>query len=640
MINDMVHQLKKCKTEEQNRFLLESQELDYNTLFLRIDRSQSFEDQIPRLEQQLFYRLKASKYKEEMESMMVEKKELADWLRPQNYYSDYLSPNKSVDDTKMLMNTNHMTLFLKTDIVMGKKEPAAFKNMKELTLDGKLQRHILSFSQEVEHRKVKKVQETFQKAGAEGGYGSFYPSLQEYIEGGVRKSCIEECINYFANHIGTIAVWLRTWERISSLKTVKLFLTFENSEWYYEQEYLLYMLGYGFSKSEFNQLADGKLYGAVNGNFNLNDRKPYLKLHGMKAKIPMRGTTEDIVLRTGVLKWIEKEPVTKPFTKPYAFLERAGSMRYPYGGSYLFKTEFSNKQQVITAYDNIPFEPEETLLRQNRSFRLIDVWGETKEERILTRNSLYQEVNKTAYFGLLDVCMKMDNGMFFKSNVYKDALKKRTTSRRMAVQMCQNKEMWENWFVRGIEPMHGDAVVKVIADVLLESFLNLDLSFSRLKRLFSLYVSFQHYFKGESKMEQYLTRVIDDAVEVLGMEKSRNCKDRIEFYFLAGQCATYLAKRSQAQNKTLDLLQPFFNCKTAGDIKGQLYAFSQKYGHGVSINLDKRFRKILSMVSAYNLNEGMNTTDKGMFLAGLMADSVLYAKKSADSTGDKEGAEK
>ena len=362
----------------------------------------------------------------------------------------------------------------------------------------------------------------------------------------------------------------------------------------YENESKIYYDIKIFNDIKYSKKIDKSIYGLSDSNMGLNSKKPFLEHKNRRLSVPFMLLNEDALM----------------IKKFFDFLKfRDFQNRFPLSENIFLNRNFKEKDLVME-YDFIPFvEKKLSKLFEYKNFLKIK-----KDKRVLDDVS-YEYVNQ-----IEDIVDDVFYNKQLKFNYFNDDIKvSKFLSKELQNMLFVTKGAMINYFKKNRDVEFYSVLKKYGVRFVLEHIVTE--RFYKAKEALNLLFSFKEY-KGESVMDiQKLQKSIIERLDNSDYEKLES----EEFFYLAGQVASFLISQSEAGDKKADLYEPYLRASSVKKLKKDIEFTFFKYKHKVSLN-HKRFKNAMSQLMAY---EGDEKPVKYMesLLVGLMSENIFYMKK-------------
>ncbi|MCT4632025.1 MAG: hypothetical protein N4A76_04710 [Firmicutes bacterium] len=427
------------------------------------------------------------------------------------------------------------------------------------------------------------------------------------------------CKNYFKNNYDNIFKIIKEKEDQFN-NYVKIFFDFDFE--IYERESNRYYYHKVFNTDDHKVLLENQVYGVSNFNMGLNAKKPFLEHKTMKNNIPYRVSMEDAMIAYKYSLFLKSQGYGNRLQRYDETFEKPLSRDFSNDDCNYMNLSQKNGEVEIIDYDIIPaFSDEIDIVYKNHleySEKIDDIskvvtYSEFQRKSV---KALEQALDKKFFNGNLIRNYKTEPRDISDKYLSKGLINYLVLSRDLIFDFSK-KGIHEN-----IKILNDNYSRNIVLEVLIDKSVSAKRAAKAAADAFNLYYSIMDYCKGGimmGKIKEIKLSILDKVDGEL-LEDFENIG---EYSFAAGQITRYLFSKSEASKKTHDMVEPFLTRDSVKQINEELLYWFKRYSHGVNMN-DKRFNKMYSMVLGYD-NEAVKDND--MFLAGYLADNLMYTKR-------------
>nr|WP_017554264.1 hypothetical protein [Heyndrickxia coagulans] len=570
------------------------------------------------------------------EEVGAAKKDIVKWFKIRDYYSSLLydSTNKAVDNQKKFHNTNGLTLFVKSNIIMGKeaKFPVSeiYPHLQKFYTDYLPKAGERLFDLYPIKSKSKNTK-TVELADRQDFFKREYGELVEYLHSETRKQLYQKAQDFWRQYCDQFLLIIQEIIRENKIDNyIKIF--FDADEDIYRKEYQIYVLPRIFNVNDYNQLSHGKILGLPAYDVSMNAKKPYLELKSMKAKVPTRVTVEEALVIKDLSKWLEQQGKFKehilPGSNPFA-IDRERRLRRDPGSIHLRV----DKNGSIEYFEQVPFKNRKKLLVKIENFLQIEEKDKGQKyikyyDPIQSTGQLYHQINELFFNNYLTYG-------FFNSDIPK--VKENEFPGEMQTIYVMARQALYDFIFKGtnqtIKPF-----IKKFSRQLIEIQIRKTckgLNFKKTAEAFLLraaLMKYTGYEEGSILVETTKALYEKLSIKLKDKETFVECESDPEFYFLAGQLGYYLLFQSEAKDKNFGMAEPIMQIKYANQLKRHLRDLFETYSHAIGFNY-MTVKNAMSMVLGYlTSRERIDETNKDYLFAGLIGKNLLLqsSKKGED----------
>lgn len=503
------------------------------------------------------------------------------WFKQRDYYSSYLNSNKSLFDKK-IHNINYLSYYFKVENGDYAKEKID-QHFNVLT-------HFAKFKDKKDKEVLNKFQNTIDNTERQNDILLKSKLLKITFDKIIQKAQQEEIKNY-----------------------IKIF--FDEDIKTYKQESQIYLSLKIFNDSKYNQKIEDKIFGLSNSNMGLNSKKPFLEHKTRKVHIPFMIKNEDALLLKIFFDWLKTQPYnqTRTLDEEHFFIQKG----------------VNNDEAEIKDFDFIPLKSNEVdkyfkPIHVKNYLNIQDKDGNPIEDyEIRDLSQLEERVDELFYNKQLKFNYYRDNSDIKVSDFL---------SKELQTILFITKDVMLNYFKKYDDKEFYGVVKKYGVDFIVNHFLHERPFKSQLAM--NLKIALQKHYKGEN---MDITSELQTIREILINEDDYKSLDKEQFLFLSGQWAAYLLSLSKAanKNKTLSLAEQYFKAKSLSKIQSILNSDLERYKHEISLN-NKKIKKAVALLKAFDLDEKINDADKDRFLVGFMVKNIFWeTSKKEDKENSK-----
>lgn len=562
------------------------------------------------------------------------KETLTRWFKERDYYSSVLNDdmNKAVDvPSKKIHSTNYLTLFAKSDVMLGNDPKFPTSKMKA---------HLQKFFQESLPRSEKRLQELYpikkqadrkqQLAERSLFFQEHYSFLIEYLESEERKEHFQKVQCFWEEHFLDFVDFAVAFVKEHHVENyIKVF--FEVSEEIYEREYELYILPRIFNVNDYNEIIDDEIVGLPAYDVSMNTKKPFFELKTMKTKVPTRVTLPEALHIKDLYKWLERQGKFKVQVRSFhdLFGPEEGTSRLLAKGAYHFRIDGSGS---IDYFDNVPFKQDETIdLQVDNVLQIeedIDGVKVLKTYQPIHRiKTLHKEISRLFFGGFMQ-------GNFLNGDPPK-VQEQVFTSEMQSILVIVRQALYD--FLYKGTTLNIVSFIRKYSLQLIEIQLLKTVKGLSYRRLADAYQLRLALIKDvELKEELGMADIIEDVYKSLktklqAKEVIATCENEEEFLFLAGQLAYYLLNNSGAEKKHYGMAEPILKARNIGQLKKRMEDLFETYSHAIHMNY-LRFNNGMAMFLGFETNVKLEGKYKSVLLAGLLANNLFL---QANEQGEK-----
>ena len=490
------------------------------------------------------------------------------WFKERDYNSGYLNSNKSFYDKK-IHNVNYLSLFIKQDSLTTQDVK---KRLKKDAI--KYQYYYLCNYKKFTKPQEKEILKTFQK---------------KFQDRNRRKEILRK-YRWIKNNLQNIVVLAQEY---GVKNYIKIF--FDAPLQQYQDESNIYYAIKIFNDIAYSKTVSDLVYGLSDSNMGLNSKKPFLEHKNRKLTTPFMILKEDALLTKKFFDWLKFQNLQekKPLTNHQAF----------------FIDRDFKEQDLIIGYDYLPSK--------------IDKLQEPmmlKNHLLLKEKKMYIEDQKIEYLSQLEEAVDtiLYNGQL-KNNYYGEVYKK--LDNRFQNLIYSTRDAMVNYFQKYDDRSFYSVIKKYATHFAIEHikhsrFLSagkcLNLKFSLLE-----YKNKERIMNIKSMQRGVLDKLSNSDYANLTKE---------EFFYLAGQIASYLISMSESHQKNGDMLEAYLRANNAQKLKRVIEMEYFKYKHAINLGY-VRFNNAMSLVMAYEGNDKLSDLgNMDAFLVGVLSQNIFYIK--------------
>lgn len=559
--------------------------------------------------------------------------DLLNWFKYRDYYSSIINTNKAVDTKgKKIHSSNYLTYFIKKDTLPGTSNKSiSYGELYELTEKyyETLDKAETSFIEVYSKSDYKR--ERLTKLTGEKFLKEYFEEEINYIRGPRRHEKIKSYSHYILSNLREISNLVNQYPLDDTYSNyIKLF--FEEDLLTYEKEHNIYTIPRIFNANNYNLFEEGKILGLPSCDMSTNDNKPYLLLKTMKCTVPMRTSMEEVGYIKDFYVWLEKQRKQEHF----------GVMRLDYNYNFNGTASCSdsdpyyflhvNNSNEIDDFDNIPFQLPRITFTLENALRIYDWENTGKKSR-----SKYVE---DEHIKDLNVLEKRTSDYFFNGRLkgyYKNIEPDRVInefSSALLMLFMQSRDAFYDYFHKGVETSIHALINRISLGIIEENLrhtvkgMNLD----KIQRAYNLRLSFLKHFKikGGTELADMLGKIMEQMRNNLLSNNLTICNSDEEFYFTAGQLASFILSNSRSRNRNYGIFEPFLMARNSKQLKRQLEQSFFTCDHILSVD-NIKFRNALAMVMGYQTDAPIKDRMKDMLLSGILANNLFYQPTHKES---------
>lgn len=523
------------------------------------------------------------------------------WFVERDYLSNLLDMNKPIDPKKKIHSNNYLSLFVKKDLIFGDKKTTPISDEDFL-------------------ERINEYFEILEKP--EKKYKDKSLLLFQSISHEIDEDILKKCKNYLLDNWDILKAELNMKLKVFE-GYIKIF--FDYSKELYEQESERYLIPNIFNKNDYNIKVENDNFGLSNNNMGLNSKKAYLEHKTMMCKVPYYINSMEVIMHKKFFDWL----ATQPYGSLYIPID--ASFKGDIYNEIIEKNEIFNchylyithgKEVIIEDYEYLPKFTSKMNLQIRNILGLAE--KRDKEEEV-------QKIEDIDITNTFQLEAQIDSIFLKKRLIYnyfkesKDIKPGNGFSKELKNQLLFSRQAFYQFFRKGKRDNLRVVLNKLGIDLIKLAVKEGEAL--RAGKIFNLVIALKIYFdEGGIMMAGKINQMITLMKEKLGKEMNTyvDCESDEEFYFLAGQLASFLLSKSKADKKKQDIYEGILRAKNANRIKEELKFYHNRYKHAISVN-DIRFSTAFSMVMGYEAEE--NKVDEYILLAGLLAKNYFYEKK-------------
>ncbi|MGO3751979.1 MAG: hypothetical protein ACTJGH_04335 [Peptoniphilaceae bacterium] len=518
-------------------------------------------------------------------------------FKEKDYYSNLLSMNKPVDNTKQIHSNNYLSFFVKKDKLIENKDRLlkSIDNFYDILLD-----------KTYKYKKDKKeILESL--------------NLEDRQE---REEEILKIKDWVLNNI-----WdLKNQEDYKEDKNyLKIFFQIENRNYDLElikNESKKYFMPNIYNTNDYNLKINEEMYGVSGNNFNLNSKKPFLLNKSKKNKVPN-------------LISIDRALEYKNFFD-YLYGLASNGFSHIYIGQELEEGEFENRIYKVKNKE----KPDLNnfygyYLRIKKGMGEAEIqdieviskyYAKAHDMKIINYLSIedhlkIEEYYKTEEISLFEAITILDKSLFGNRFVNSFFLENKDISRddqTLKTAILSLREEFVSWLYKGKVPKNTDNIDKVFFDLLIRHFKNG--RYPSLSNGMNVREAFLE--KLGSRRTNYM-EIRDKLREKILNEEMPMIESQDEFLFAVGQLYYYILSRSESKEMNIHYMLPILKNTSVERIQDNINELIIKYYHLINFR-STRIKNLISMITSYKSDERINR-NIGL-LAGFTTKNILFEK--------------
>ena len=108
-----------------------------------------------------------------------------------------------------------------------------------------------------------------------------------------------------------------------------------------------------------------------------------------------------------------------------------------------------------------------------------------------------------------------------------------------------------------------------------------------------------------------------------------------EFFNLCGQLVKYIATKSDAKEKHMDVITPFINSQNSKILKERIIRYFEKNSFRLFLN-SKVLNEAMNKISAFDRKVKFDFENKAEFIAGLTTNNNIFYQKTNKKEDDQQ----
>ena len=523
-----------------------------------------------------------------------------EWFAERDFISKYINSNKSIpsnlyDDkknksinSKRISSNNYLTWFIKKKSIIDPKEKLSSPQILEITE---------SYFNYFDSKNLNDE------------------SVINLLDKDFDKNSFEFCKKFILDNYSLINdLVLKKQDEFDNY--VKVFFDLEYDT--YVRESNRYLYHKVFNTDKYNIKSKNGIVGLSNFNMGLNSKKPYLEHKTMNIQVPYRVSLKDALLTYKYSHYLKSQGYggrIQPFEFNFNMPLENEVHKNVDGYSYMNLSQ-NNGEVEIRDFDIIPNFGDHIECNLINHLKYTIKEGEIEKYRDYSQYSIDSTRGITQ--AISDLMFKKSLIDNFKTDS-KDLGLNRFLSKSLINYMILSRDLLFDFYKKGIESnldifasKHG---YKLAVHNLMKE------GYRSGRDAFNLYYSIKNRKKGDNEMSS-ISEIKNSIKNKLSDEKIEDFHNDLEYSFAAGQLAYYLISMSAASKRSHDLIEPFLNRESVEEINRELSYWFKRYSHAINIS-NRRFNKLFSMILGYKKDQ-KKVND--MFLAGYLADNILYTK--------------
>lgn len=512
------------------------------------------------------------------------------WFQRRDFISKYLESNKAIltEPIKRVHSNNYLTWFVKKDSLIGTDKTLSKEQL--MGLNASYYESLVG--DKLNNKEILKMLD-----------GDFDETVYAYCKAFI-------CQNYAAIK----SEILKHDEEFTFY--VKVFFDFDYE--LYKRESNRYFYHKIFNSDAYNIDVDGNLYGLSNFNMGLNTKKPYLEHKTMRRNTPYMVSLEEALLGYKYSLYLKNHGYGARFQTMGEMLkgQLEQNMVNSMESQNLIYLEQDNGSVIIKDYDIIPAYDNKSDYKTENHLGISRKDSETgiikvksyELEPLDHKTNLEVSIDKYLFLG------QLTRNYFVEGKELKPS--KFITKIQIEL-LLQSRNLLFDYFYKG---MVGN--LKVFIDKY-----GLFLVIEALEKgkgvdAFNVYYSVKNYCKGEAQVNSI--QMYKAQIKTLIEGEDEQYIENPELYsFAAGQLAYFLLSRSGASKKNHDVIEPFLNRRTVGQLNEELTYWFKRYAHDIGMNF-KKFNRLYAALLAFD--KSITKVDD-VFLAGYLSNNLLYEKR-------------
>lgn len=505
-----------------------------------------------------------------------------------DYYSKLIEMNKPIDSSKVIHSNNFLSYAVKKDSIREGK-------LKKSTIEGY-------------NQMLRDPRQKYKKPKAKALYNEAEQDL-----GAVDEALLNEIESWVLEHIFSL-------DNIALEKKdyLKLFFVLEDEEEtkaIYRRESKRYLLPNIYNNNDFNQVADGRIYGLPNDNMGMNSKKPYLANRSRgNAELPYLLNQQDVLKQSRFFDYLMGMASAGKYDVYFDTRERlilglkAGeAVDHAVTGYYMRLKKEKNEVAILRFETVARHNPNMDTPFQYKAFFKSE--EEASGKSISKRGKLEEQIDTIFFNNCLRTNYFTEPGdLLIKDGVLRNNL-------------LLARDRLHSWFhtkdgadIRGILERVSK---ELICDAVNKGY------YKKAKRQMNLRWSLRDYLTQSNEREEFMDNMEAALRHYVFTESGDwDFSDDDEYYFAVGQLMTYFIHKSRGAKKTFSLANGLLNTRKNDRIKKELDRLFKKYNYDI-YESEYRIRRLLSRVQRYETESPAN---HDMIIAGLLADNVLLEK--------------
>lgn len=509
-----------------------------------------------------------------------------------DYNSKLLDMNKPIDGKKVIHSNNYLSFFVKKESLLLDKSG-----------NRKLTEEIIENYYEI----LKNPSLKYEKKNKS-------KEIYETIENDIGKVDLDK--------LNKVKEWIK--ENIFSLDIdftkkdyLKILFLFKEGEKDFIREGKRYTIPNIFNSNDFNVRINNNILGVPNDNMGLNAKKPYLENKTRKITAPNLLDQEEVLLQKKVLD----------------YLYNLASMGY--NNIYIDEEIHykKNNEKIEKDFAGIYFRIQKGKELEIHEFDVISAYKEKLGKKFIYKNFLdndYELLYKsyTGQYGekntLTDIELLIDEVLFskyLKNSYHGEKLSINDSILKQSILLARNKLF--QWFYKGNDNNLWSLLEKISSLAIRNTIEKGNMI--KVMNQFNLKYSLKNYFLlGGEDMAEIISTIKGKLRIKISEKDTKVIESDEEYFFAVGQVLYHLLSKSKSKNKPMSLINPIVEGKKDEKIKEKVGLLFSRYNYDMSLDKDRRFKNLYSMILTYKPDGKIN---KDLIIAGVLSSSLIYEKK-------------
>lgn len=615
MVRELIDLFQRSKTHNANMF-----EDDYafkEGIYIRLLLDQPLEKN--HLEKQMMVVSKKGEVTNfEGNEIEVEQKKWFQWRDKNGEVLDN-DANKYLDfPARLIASVIPCAFFMKKDVMFGVKPVGGKKEiLTPATIKGRIGSY---YDEKLTSLGVLEQWKKLVPNKATMNFEEAYPMLISYLQSEERKHFVEECKAWLLNFLEPLMEWIGQ-QKFGNY--VRLFFDYENKEksellernW--ELEYQLYVLPKLFNKNDFNVIVDNEIYGYPMFENSLNADKPFKKGMDRFTNVPILSSLEAMGKQKEFYDWLKGKPYFRPIMLTELTQQTEAGIR---GKRYILKNK-----DGIEEMDYIPFDEQETFTLPIPNYLYVSFSSGKLPISLIQGKEEFRKYIHRLFFN-------------FKigDNYLKEEAKQkgREFTSEMSSRFYQMRHGLFDFFEKDYEETWKKGFTTPMRYLLFQLLKRPNVTYFDLISAFHIYLAMRERWEDEGvkKLKSFTSHFYEEKLPAFkeNPEVYKIDNDN-EFFYVAGQLATYLVSKSKRGEKNYEILEPVLRSKTVSRLLEELKSLFVLYKHELKMT-HKTFNAIYQAIILYALEEELGKekvagTNQDWLLAGILGKNLFYMKK-------------